>query len=269
MSNLLDAQTEVHVQLGNGAPAFQPTAIGQHYIDIANRRVYQSVGVNGVEDWTLPLATLQDLQELDLVANKADVGLGNVEDYSVASQLEAETGTVNDRYMTPLRVTQLLNALFMPVLDAFMARRDNPHEVTAEQVGALTSTATQLLLDQKLASGDLAGLLQAFWSEKVGTAPETLDTIQEISLALQNNPDVITALQTLVAANAAAISEMETSFTEVIAARDEVIEVQGQAINTLEINSATKLELEGVYLDLTAAINEVADIYKPAPVELA
>jgi hypothetical protein len=112
--------------------------------------------------------------------------------------------------MTPLRVTQLLNALFMPVLDTFMARRDNPHQVTAEQVGALTSEATQLLLDEKLAEGDLAGLLQAFWAEKVGSAPETLDTIQEISAALQNNPDVITVLQQLVNDNAAAIGVLET-----------------------------------------------------------
>lgn len=210
MSTLFNQQTEVHVQLGNGAPAFLPTAIGQHYIDIANRRVYQSVGINSVEDWALPLATLTDIQELDLVGDKADVGLGNVEDYAVANQAEAELGQANDRYMTPLRVTQLLNALFMPVLDTFMARRDNPHQVTAEQVGALTSEATQLLLDEKLAEGDLAGLLQAFWAEKVGSAPETLDTIQEISTALQNNPDVITVLQQLVNDNAAAIGALET-----------------------------------------------------------
>lgn len=208
MSTLLDQQTEVHVQLGNGAPAFLPTAIGQHYIDIANRRVYQSVGINSVEDWSVPLANVADLDALP--KTKVDFGLGNVEDYGVASQSEAELGQANDRYMTPLRVTQLLNALFMPVLDTFMARRDNPHQVTAEQVGALTSEATQLLLDEKLAEGDLAGLLQAFWAEKVGTAPETLDTIQEISAALQNNPDVITVLQQLVNDNAAAIGALET-----------------------------------------------------------
>lgn len=208
MSTLLDQQTEVHVQLGNGAPAFLPTAIGQHYIDIANRRVYQSVGINSVEDWSVPLANMADLDALP--KTKVDFGLGNVEDYAVASQSEAELGQANDRYMTPLRVTQLLNALFMPVLDTFMARRDNPHQVTAEQVGALTSEATQLLLDEKLAEGDLAGLLQAFWAEKVGSAPETLDTIQEISAALQNNPDVIPVLQQLVNDNAAAIGALET-----------------------------------------------------------
>lgn len=75
MSTLLDQQTEVHVQLGNGAPAFLPTAIGQHYIDIANRRVYQSVGINSVEDWSVPLANMADLDALP--KTKVDFGLGN------------------------------------------------------------------------------------------------------------------------------------------------------------------------------------------------
>ena len=74
MSTLPDQQTEVHVQLGNGAPAFLPTAIGQHYIDIANRRVYQSVGINSVEDWSVPLATMKDIQELaEALQNNPDV----------------------------------------------------------------------------------------------------------------------------------------------------------------------------------------------------
>ena len=207
MTNLLDAQTEVHVQLGNGAPAFIPTAIGQHYIDIANKRVYQSTGVNSVEDWGDALATLDDLAKLDFTVTKADVGLDKVENYGVASKAEAEGGEINDAYMTPLRVTELLNALYKPTLDAFMARTDNPHQVTAAQVGALTAVQTEALLAEKLNSGDLAGLLQVFWSEKVGGAPETLDTIDEIAAALQNNPEVIEALQALVEGNRLTIVE--------------------------------------------------------------
>jgi len=37
------------------------------------------------------------------------VGLGNVLNYGVASQAEAEAGTANDKYMTPLRTSQLIN----------------------------------------------------------------------------------------------------------------------------------------------------------------
>src|SRR5690606_14798302 len=42
---------------------------------------------------------------------KAQVGLGSVENYGVATQAEAEAGTVNNKYMTPLRTKQAIDAL--------------------------------------------------------------------------------------------------------------------------------------------------------------
>jgi hypothetical protein len=90
------------------------------------------------------------------------------------------------------------------ILNAFIARRDNPHQVTKAQVGldkvenyapatdaeAVTATG----VDRYLVPANLA----AFWASKVGAAPETLDTIAEIAAALQNNPDVINQLLTSV-----------------------------------------------------------------------
>ena len=38
-------------------------------------------------------------------------------------------------------------------------------------------------------------VLETFWSNKAGSAPATLDTINEIADALNNNPDVITTIQ--------------------------------------------------------------------------
>jgi len=40
---------------------------------------------------------------------KSDIGLGNVGNYSIATQSEAESGTANNRYMTPLRTKQAIN----------------------------------------------------------------------------------------------------------------------------------------------------------------
>src|SRR5690606_16449461 len=57
----------------------------------------------------------------------ADVGLGNVQNYGIATQAEAEAGTANNKYMTPLRVAQAIAALHAN-------RRDNPHNVQAPQV---------------------------------------------------------------------------------------------------------------------------------------
>jgi len=41
----------------------------------------------------------------------ADVGLGSVANYAIASQAEAEAGSANDKYMTPLRAAQAIAAL--------------------------------------------------------------------------------------------------------------------------------------------------------------
>lgn len=40
---------------------------------------------------------------------KAQVGLGRVENYPTASEMEARSGSLNDRYMTPLRSAQLID----------------------------------------------------------------------------------------------------------------------------------------------------------------
>lgn len=42
---------------------------------------------------------------------KAQVGLGNVQNYGIATQAEAEAGTVSNKYMTPLRTRQAIEAL--------------------------------------------------------------------------------------------------------------------------------------------------------------
>lgn len=102
---------------------------------------------------------------------------------------------------------------------AFQARRDNPHEVTAEQVGldAFTGFAPATLAealegaasDKLVTAQGAKGILDAFWAEQVGTAPETLDTINELAAALQNNPDIISVLQAVSADNADAIAALE------------------------------------------------------------
>lgn len=49
--------------------------------------------------------------EAAIAISKSQAGLGNVENYGVASQGEAEAGTATNKYMTPERVSQALAAL--------------------------------------------------------------------------------------------------------------------------------------------------------------
>jgi len=65
----------------------------------------------------------------------AQVGLGSVQNYPIASQAEAETGTATNRYMTPVRTAQAITALVGNRLDAHIARTDNPHNTNKAQVG--------------------------------------------------------------------------------------------------------------------------------------
>jgi hypothetical protein len=44
----------------------------------------------------------------EIILDAGDVGLDNVENYAIASQAEAESGTSNEKYMTPLRTSQAI-----------------------------------------------------------------------------------------------------------------------------------------------------------------
>lgn len=69
---------------------------------------------------------------------KAQVGLGSVENYPVASGAEATAGTATNRYMTPAGVRLLYNALSAGGsgdLATHVANTSNPHSTTAAQVG--------------------------------------------------------------------------------------------------------------------------------------
>lgn len=81
---------------------------------------------------------------------KAEVGLGNVANFAVASQFDAENGTATDKYMTPQRVSQAIMKLAGNDTSVHVSRTDNPHATTAAQVGAYTIAQTDDLLALKL-----------------------------------------------------------------------------------------------------------------------
>lgn len=77
-------------------------------------------------------------QEVYWPGNKptnADVGLGSVANLPLASQAEAEAGTLNSRYMTPLRVAQAITSQAGSLIQAHVDDQTNPHNVTKAQVG--------------------------------------------------------------------------------------------------------------------------------------
>lgn len=66
---------------------------------------------------------------------KAQVGLGSVQNYPIASAIEARAGTATDRYMTPLTVKQAIDANLTGSIDGHVNNTNNPHATTKAQVG--------------------------------------------------------------------------------------------------------------------------------------
>lgn len=66
---------------------------------------------------------------------KAHVGLSMVQNYRVATREEALAGSSNELYMTPYLVAQLLTDSGSQSITAHINNKNNPHEVTASQVG--------------------------------------------------------------------------------------------------------------------------------------
>jgi hypothetical protein len=66
---------------------------------------------------------------------KLQVGLGQVQDFPIASASEALAGTATNRYMTPALTTTLINRLIDEQLGAHIADKNNPHNTTKAQVG--------------------------------------------------------------------------------------------------------------------------------------
>ena len=82
--------------------------------------------------------------------NKHHVGLGQVENMPLASEDDARNGIQKIGYMTPYLTKLAIESLVKSGLDSHSALTDNPHKVTAEQVGAFTKQETRQLTDNKL-----------------------------------------------------------------------------------------------------------------------
>lgn len=124
--------------------------------------------------------------------NKAQVGLGAVENFPISSAAEAIDPSRNDRYMTPYTVSlvvqsgglgQQLEAIEQLITD-HTTNLDNPHEVTAQQLNAYTKPEVdQLLLGfQADDTSRFDGMTGVEWR---ATLP-SFDDIEAILVTLQD-----------------------------------------------------------------------------------
>lgn len=66
---------------------------------------------------------------------KSQVGLGNVENYAIATTPEAQSGVASNKYMTPALTSAAIVKIAGDALAVHTGRVDNPHATTKAQVG--------------------------------------------------------------------------------------------------------------------------------------
>jgi hypothetical protein len=105
----------------------------------------------------------------------AQVGLGNVRNLSTASTADAVAGTSDELYMTPAATAAAIAQTgAMGQLNSHITNYNNPHQVTAAQVGAVTA-------------GDVSNLLQGYLPLTATAADSTLAygmTLSELSASI-------------------------------------------------------------------------------------
>jgi hypothetical protein len=155
--------TKAQVGLGSvdnysTATTVEATAAGAHNQTVTGNKFIVIAGLNGAfrqfyTDAVTPHITSTSNPH---AVTKSQVGLGSVDNYATASQAQAEGGTLNTVFMTPLRTKQAIDVFVTPTLNTHTAARNNPHVVTAAQVGAYTTAQTDSALALKLGKTETA-----------------------------------------------------------------------------------------------------------------
>jgi hypothetical protein len=89
-----------------------------------------------VQSWAInPLETHIADKTNPHQTTKAQVGLGSVQNYGIATQSDMDTGTSNTAYLTPLTVAKYVTDRAVNPLGNHVADKNNPHNTTKAQVG--------------------------------------------------------------------------------------------------------------------------------------
>jgi hypothetical protein len=125
---------------------------------------------------------------------KAQVGLGNVDNYLTATQAQMNTGTATNLFVTPAIVAAYVTAQAVNPLAAHAARTDNPHAVTKAQTGLGN---VDNFLTATLAQAQAGVVTNAFMTPYLVAQAITTQAGAALALHVQdhNNPHQVTVAQ--------------------------------------------------------------------------
>lgn len=171
---------------------------------------------------------------------KAMVGLANVENYTVATQAQAEAGSVNNAYMTPLRTRQAIVAIAQPMIDLHATSTSNPHGVTKAQVG-LSNVDNYATATPAQTSAGTATNLFVTPAGLAAALENAANPVTDAHIASKDNPHEVTAEQigavTATELNAALNNYLPRNSTDVSAmSREDFISMvmSGTAANSTQ-----------------------------------
>lgn len=198
----------------------------------------------------------------DHIANKnnphgttaAQVGLGNVQNFPMATPTDAALGTADNLYMSPATTTAMISKQAVIPLNAHVVDKTNPHGVTAAQTGAYTIAEVDAIaktkLDKTAAAADAAkvyGLLFAELQSKILEATAA----NSLKLGGKSLLQVIEMAQGGAAANASQLEGLSLDGVK------EYVLSSGTAYDSARIAGRTWLQLLQTIADSTVA-NSVA-----------
>jgi hypothetical protein len=177
----------------------------------------QQDALNGTSNtvYMTPLRTQQQIvqyvsTQLDGHASRTDnphqttaaqVGLGLVNNWGIATQADAQAGVSNTLYMTPGRTADAINALAVPA--SHLTDYNNPHQVTADQLGAYTKVEIDTRLGAKVNISDtnwVAGMTKAAFVAEVlaGKAATAGEADDAFTLNGKTFNDIVTDVGTAI-----------------------------------------------------------------------
>lgn len=166
--------TAAQVGLGNvpNYPA-STTALAQAGVDNASLMTPALTAAAIAQQALVPLAAHVNNLQNPHNTTAAQVGLGNVSNFATAANADATTGTATNLFMTPATTMAAINSAAVAPLNAHINNHNNPHVVTATQIGLGSvnntsdaakpiSTATQNALNNKIDQGG-NGRIATLW----------------------------------------------------------------------------------------------------------
>lgn len=126
--------------------------------------------------------------------NKTQVGLGNVENYGLATLQEAIAGLVQNKYMSPYLAKALVDAIAGNAVSAHANRVDNPHGTTKVQVGLSNVPNYPAASPQEALDGVANDRFMTPYLTKVFFDSVIGNTLS-LHVADQNNPHHVTKAQ--------------------------------------------------------------------------